>query len=268
MKNAAVVAVFLVLVACTVNMYDYSTSSGSGKPPRPDTVYIETGSATLPGTYPVPVPPVTPDTLLSRYPLMGGYVAVEECGSWSRFTLFGCKTETDGVALELRPVMVSFTSSDGSAQKEFQLEFTCRMQPHIIDSEIESSVLNGGTVSSSAGMIAMPVVTGTELVTLVANRTSFPFLAEQALAYDGNWLPDGTLMYDAVFNSSEWMVRDICSAEQLVASSESPDYRILFGDTERRLLQQFFDIFVVHGGEAPVLPVEGSGGSARGFGRQ
>ncbi len=261
MKNAVFVSVFLVLVACTVNMYDHSTSSGSGKPPRPDTVYIETASAIPPVTSPVPVPPVTPDTLLLRRPLLGGYVAIEGCEGWGRYTLFGCKTETDGVAFELRPVMISLTSSDGSVQKEFRLEFTCRMQPYMIDSEIESSVLNGGTESSSLERTVLPVVTGTELVTLVANRTSFPFLAEQALTYEGNWLPDGTLMYDAVFNISEWMLRDICSAEQLVASSESPDYRMLFGDTERRLLQQFFDIFVIHDGEAPVLPVGGSRGS-------
>ena len=251
MKISAVIAMLLVLGACTVNMYDYSSHSSEGGSQPPDTVYVvpESGSAPVP-------PPVLPDTVFSRYPLLhGGYVFIEECGSWSRYTLFGCKTETDGVAFELRPVMISTTSSDGSVNKEFKLEFNCRMQSYLVDSDTESSLLSDGSAPSAAGRIAMPVVTGTELVTFVANRTSFPFLAEQSVSYNGDWLPDGTLMYDAVFTLPQWMLRDICTAEQLVVSSESPDFRMFFGDSERRLLQQFFDIFVIHDGEAPVLPV-------------
>lgn len=254
MKGIAVVTGLLVLGACTINVYDYSTHPGSGGGSQPpDTVYIEPES----GSAPVP-PPAVPDTVFSKYPLLGGgYVEIEQCGDWSKYTLFGCNTETDGVAFEIRPVMISTTSPEGAVSKEFQIEFTCRMQSYMVDSDAESLIIDGGT-SSSYGRTALPVVTGTELITIVANRTSFPFLVEQAESYDGNWLPDGTLMYDAVFGTSEWMIRDICSAEQLVVSSESPDFRMIFGDTKRRLLQQFFDIFVIHDGEAPVLPVGGS----------
>lgn len=133
----------------------------------------------------------------------------------------------------------------------------------MIDSDVESLVMRSGVSPSTDSRTLLPVVTGTEVVTIVANRTSFPFLAERAESYDGNWLPDGTLMYDAVFSLPQWMLRDICTAEQLVVSSESPDFRMLFGDTERRLLQQFFDIFVIYDGEPPVLPV-GAGGSVIG----
>ena len=262
MKRIALTVGLLLLGACTVNHYDYSTHPDGGGSQPPDTVYIEIE----PETAPVP-PDLAPDTVISRHPLLGGYVEVEECGNWSKHTLFGCLTETDGVAFEVRPVMISVTSSEGEIAKEYQLEFTCRIQSYMVDSEAESSIINGGAVSATAGRIAMPVVTGTELATLVANRTSFPFLAEQALSYDSDWLPDGTLKYDAVFNSSQWMVRDVCTAEQLVVSSESPEYRMLFGDPQRRLLQQFYDIFVIHDGVAPALPVGGSRAVERSAGR-
>ncbi|MEA3265510.1 MAG: hypothetical protein U9P42_01015 [Candidatus Fermentibacteria bacterium] len=264
MRIIALAAGLLVIGACTVNVYDYSTHSGGGDGSMPpDTVYVSNPSSGF-----AEIPPVVPDTVISKYPLLGGgHVLIEECGDWSSYTLFGCRTETDGVAFDLRPVMVSTIASDGSAAKEFYLEFTCRIQAHMIDSDTENSLLDDGSAPSTSGRMAIPVVTGTELVTLVAHRTSFPFLAEEAMEYEGDWLADGTLLYEAVFNSSEWMVRDICTAEQLVVSSEAPDFRMIFGDTERRLLQQFFDIFVVHDGEPPVLPVGGGRSLDRGAGR-
>ncbi|MCK5130990.1 MAG: hypothetical protein KAR40_02430 [Candidatus Sabulitectum sp.] len=256
MTKIAVLAGLLIFSACTINMYDYSTHSGGGGVQPPDTVYVESSSP----AFPVP-PSAFQDTVYSRYLLLGGgHVEIERCGNWSRSTLVGCKTETDGVAFEVRPVIISVGSSRRSAAKEFQLEFTCRMQSYMIDSDVESLVMHSGVSSSTDGGTLLPVVTGTEVVTIVANRTSFPFLAEQAESYEGNWLPDGTLLYEAAFSLPQWMLREICTAEQLVVSSESPDFRMLFGDTERRLLQQFFDIFVIHGGEAPVLPVGADSG--------
>ncbi len=250
MKIITVVAALLFWGACTVNIYDYSSHSGGGSQP-PDTVFIESG----PESAPLP-PPFVPDTVFWEYDLIGeGHVEIEQCGNWSRYTLIGCVAETDGVAFEARPVMISVVSSDGAVAREYQIEFACRIQSYLVDSDGESSAVGSSTSLSSADRTALPAVTGTELVTIVANRTSFPFLVEQAVSYDGNWLADGTLVYDAVFSSSEWMIRDICTAGQLVVSSESPDYRMLFGDSERRLLQQFFDIFVIHDGEPPVLPV-------------
>lgn len=264
MKRIAFAAGLLVIAACTVNVYDYSTHSGGGggsKPP--DTVYVQNPSSGF-----AEVPPVVSDTVITKYHLLGdGYVLIEKCEDWSRHTLFGCSTETDGVAFDLRPVMISTTGSDGSVTKEFQLEFTCRIQAYMIDSDTEISLLDDGSAPSTSMGMTLPVVTGTELVTIVAHRTSFPFLAEDAASYEGDWLADGTLLYDAVFNSSEWMVRDICMAEQLIVSSNSPDFRMIFGDTERRLLQQFFDIFVIHDGEPPVLPVGGGRSVVRGTGR-
>ena len=258
MKNRVLMilsaALILAAGACTVNVYDYSTHSegswGSSQPP--DTVYLH------PDPDHITSPSTEPDTVTTRRALAGGgSVLIEECDNWVRYTLFGCKTETDGVAFEIRPVMTGITGSDGSVTRDFQLEFNCRMQSYILDSEDEGSTIGRSSGSSSVGRSVLPVVTGTNLVTLVANRTSFPFIAEQARSYDGEWLPDGTLSYNAAFASSEWMIRDICTAEQLVVVSESPEYRMIFGDDERRLLQQFFDIFVLHGGEAPALPVGG-----------
>ncbi|RKZ01594.1 hypothetical protein DRQ21_10410 [Candidatus Fermentibacteria bacterium] len=268
MKNRVLMILSTVLIlavgACTVNVYDYSThsegSAGSSQPP--DTVYVHSDPDHI------TAPSTEPDTVTTRRALVGGgSVLIEECDNWTRYTLFGCKTETDGVAFEIRPVMTSITGSDGSVTEDFQLEFDCRMQSYILDSDEGESALVGGSRSSSAGRSVMPVVTGTNLVTIVANRTSFPFIAEQARSYDGDWLPDGTLSYSAAFASSEWMVRDICTAEQLVVMSESPEYRMIFGDDERRLLQQFFDIFVLHGGEAPALPVGGGGAADMDSGR-
>ncbi len=246
---ASVFAGLLVLSACTMNYYDYSTHPAGSS--APDTVFVEPGS----GSITVP-PAVQPDTVFSRYPLLGGgNVEIEECENWSRSTLVGCKTETDGIAFEMRPVIISHIGEGGNIEKEFYVEFICKMQPGVFDSENERTVLSDGITSSTPAGLVMPVITGTEVVTIVANVTSFPFLAEQSESYQGDLLADGTLLYEAVFSLPMWMLRDICSAQQLVVSSESPGFRMMFSDGNRRLLQQFFDIFVIHNGEAPVLPV-------------
>ncbi len=247
-------AMIVVAGACTVNVYDYSTHSSSVRSAqKPDTVVVYSKPERI------ALIPTEPDTVTTRRALEGGgFVLIEECDNWIRYTLFGCKTETDGVAFEMRPVMTSITGSDGSVTEDFQLEFNCRMQSYILDSDDADLTPVEGSSSFPARRRVMPVVTGTNLVTIVANRTSFPFIAEQARSYDGDWLPDGTLTYSAVFSSSRWMLRDICTAEQLAVVSDSPDYRMIFGDNERKLLQQYFDIFVLHGGAALVLPVGGS----------
>ena len=256
MYKIAFVTCLLFMGACTVNVYDYSSDSnypgGTGSPP-PDTVYVEHGgSAVIP-------PPFFPDTVYSKYRLVeGGHVEIEESGNWSRYTLMGCKTETDGVAFEMRPVVVYATSADGEIAKDFQVGFSCVLQSFLVESDLESTILNDGIAPSEGEGILMPVVTGTEVVTIVAERTSFPFLAEQAVSYEGDLFPDGTIMYEALFTLPQWMLRDICTAGELVTSSKTPEFRMLFGERERRLLQQFFDIFVVHDGDAPVLPVRGS----------
>ena len=247
----------LFIGACTVNVYDYSShsshSGGTGVKP-PDTIYVEPGWEA--GLIP---PPVVPDTVYSKYRLVeGGFVEIMESGNWSRNTLVGCKTETDGVAFEMRPVAVYVTSSDGEITKDLQIEFSCVIQPFLIESDSEIIRLRDGVLPSTSEGTVMPVVTGTEVVTIVAERTTFPFLAEQAVSYSGDWLPDGTIAYEAVFSLPQWMLRDICTAGELVVSSKKPEFRMLFGQRERRLLQQFFDIFVVHAGNAPVLPVRSS----------
>ncbi len=254
MHKIILVTCLLIMGACTVNVYDYSSHPGGTSSQPPDTVYIEPGggSAVIP-------PPVVPDTVFSRYPLVeGGFVGIEECGNWSRYTLFGCKTETDGTAFEMRPVAVYVTSASGEIAKDFQIGFSCVLQSFLVESAIESIILNDGIAPSRSERTLMPVVTGTEVVSIVAGRTSFPFLAEQAVSYEGDLLPNGTIMYEALFSLPQWMLRDICTAGELFVSSKAPDFRMLFGERERRLLQQFFDIFVVHDGDAPVLPVRGS----------
>ncbi len=245
MKTVAMISL-LALMACTVNVYDYSSHSGSGGGGGtlpPDTVYIEDE------------PEIDPDTLLSEYDLLGdGYVAIEKCGSWSRYVLFGCKTETDGAAFVMRPVMEVDTVR-GLETRVFSLQFSCKLQSHLVEDSEESALLSGRSGVETVRTV-LPVVTGTELVTIVSDRTSYPFLAEESDSYDGNWLPDGTLAYDAVFTVADWMFRDICTTErQLVVSSETPEFRMIFGDNERRLLHQFFDIFVVNNGEPALLPV-------------
>lgn len=248
MKIVALIGL-LSLMACTVNVYDYSSHSGSsgGASLPPDTVYIEDEQEVE----------VELDTLLSRYNLLGnGYVTIENCGSWSRYILFGCKTETDGVYFVMRPVMEVDTVS-GLETRAFSIQFFCKLQSHLVEQSEESSLLSGRS-RESAGSSILPVITGTEVVTIISDRTSYPFLAEESESYTSNLLEDGTLAYDAVFTVADWMFRDICASErQLLVSSETPEFQLIFGDSERRLLQQFFDIFVVHGGEPPILPVGG-----------
>ncbi len=245
MKTVVMISL-LSLLACTVNVYDYSSHSGSGGGGGmlpPDTVYIEDD------------PEISPDTLLSEYDLLGdGYVTIEKCGSWSRYVLFGCKTETDGASFVMRPVMEVDTVR-GLETRVFSLQFSCKLLSHLVDDSEESSLLSGRS-SAVTGRTVLPVVTGTEVVTIVSDRTSYPFLAEESESYDGNWLPDGTLAYDAVFTIADWMFRDICTVErQLAVSSKNPEFSMIFGDNERRLLHQFFDIFVINNGEASILPV-------------
>jgi hypothetical protein len=247
----AVAAGFLVFAACTVNVYDYSSHSGSGEEQEPDTVFIG-GAGPEIGL--IPIPPVLPDTVVSIYPLPdGGQVRIERFGNWSRYTLLGCVAETEGISFEMRPVTESTVSPDGAVLKEYQLQFTCRVQSYLLDSG-EISSMTGNAPASSASVIVMPVVTGTELVTIVAGRTSFPFLEEESVSYVSKRLADGTLVYDAVFTMSNWKLRDISTAGQLVASSEDPEFRAVFTDASRKLLQQYYELFVILDGTPPVIP--------------
>jgi len=248
----------LVLVACTVNVYDYSSHSGAGEVQKPDTVYI---GVVEPESGLIPIPPADPDTVVSIYPLAGGEVRIEKFGSWSRFTLFGCITETDGVSLEIRPVMVSVVSPDGAVLEDYQLQFTCRLKSALADTERDDSAASAPP-SSSSSMILLPVVTGTELVTLIADRTSFPFLEEEALKLDTKRLFDGTLIYSAVYAMSDWKLRDICMASQLAASSQDPEFRVVFSDLSRGLLQQYYDIFVINDGSPRAFSGRGGRASA------
>lgn len=234
----------VVLVAsCTVNVYDYSTHSGSSSQ-EPDTVYVEPSP---------PAPPAEPDTTISRRALAGsgGVVIIENCGSWTRYTLKGCFIETDGVALEMSPVLIRTEADDGVESSTFQMVFILRLQDYMFGSD-SGDIFSG---SSGSGSV-LPVVTGTRLLALVVDRTTFPFLVEEANAFESDWSPGGTISCTAVFPIAEWEMRIICMADQIVAVSDDPEYRLLYGDTERRLLQQFYDIFVIHNGEAPVLPVQ------------
>lgn len=117
MTKIAVLAGLLIFSACTINMYDNSTHSGGGGSQPPDTEYVESSSP----AFPVP-PSAFQDTIYSRYLLLGGgHVEIEQCGNWSRSTLVGSKTETDGVAFEIRPVMVSVVLHTDLQQKNFNL---------------------------------------------------------------------------------------------------------------------------------------------------
>jgi hypothetical protein len=255
MVRVLVFVVAALLMACTVNVYDYSTHSGGGvyKPEHPDTVYIAPGPSEISAPT---VPPAEPDTIFSRRTLIGGgVVETAVCGDWTRHILTGCMVETDGVALEVRPVVIIRTSSDGAAVKEFKLIFNCRMQSFLVGSTGTGGSFSAGRSTSAGVGSTLPVVTGTELISIVADNTTFPFLAEESESYKGEWLPDGTLMYNAVYSIADWKMRAICTAENIIAVSTGPDFRIVFGEDSKRLLRQFYDIFVIHDGEAPVLPV-------------
>ena len=245
MKTGLVSALFLIAVACTVNVYDYSTNSGSGHY-KPDTVYVEQKP---PETYPVPT---LPDTVFSRRPLVGrGVVEIMEYGNWIRHTLTGCVSETDGAFLEIKPVVIYSTSLIGNISKTFEIEFHCRLQPFMVHGE----QLEPGTVSSSSG--ALPVVTGNELLRLVTGSTTLPFLEGENDSYEWQRLQDGTFQYVGVYSVADWKMRLICTAERMVAISDDPEFSLIFGDDSRRLFQQFYDIFVIHDGDAPILPVNG-----------
>lgn len=194
------------------------------------------------------VPPAEQDTVFtSRSLLGGGSVEIASSGGWRRHTLVGCVTETDGVALEMRPVAVYLQTGDGGVDKEFQMIFSCRVQPGYTRGEAGERVPDGSGV--------LPVVTGTRFMSIVADRTEIPFLVEESESHDRLILDDGTLACTAVYSIPDWMMRTICTAETLTAVSSDPEFRIQFGDDSRRLLQQFHDIFVVHDGEPPVMPV-------------
>lgn len=219
MKNTLIIISIVVLGGCSAKVND-----GSGVPPgEQDTVFT------------------------SRSLLGGGSVEIASSGGWQRHTLIGCVTETDGVALEMRPVVVYLQSADGGVDKEFQVAFSCRVQPGYTRGEAGERVPDGSG--------ALPVVTGTRFISIVADRTEIPFLVEESESHERNVLDDGTLACAAVYSIPDWMMRTICSAGTLTAVSSDPEFRIQFGDHSRRLLQQFHDIFVVHDGEPPVMPV-------------
>jgi len=249
-------AAFIILLACTVNVYDYSTHTGGGihKPVNPDTVYVEPGPPD--SSAPHTVPPAGPDTVYSTRQLFGGVVETATCGNWTRHTLKGCTARNEEVDLEMSPIVIVLTSSDGSTVKEFKVAFNCGLQafPAGWTRAGESSFSPGSSTSPGAGS-TLPVVTGTELVSIVADRITFPFLYEESESFQGRWLSDGTLTYSAVFSVPDWEMRTLCVAQNITACSTEPEFRVVFGEDSRRLLQQFYDIFVVHSGEAPVLPV-------------
>jgi len=176
---------------------------------------------------------------------------MENCGTWTRYTLRGCLIETDGVSLEMSPVLVRATDVDGVESSLFQMAFTLGIQDHSFDSEQQDIF-----PESQPSETALPVVTGTRLLSLIVDSTSFPFLLEEAEVFETDLLPGGTISCKAVFPVAEWEMKIICKGDQITAFSEYPDYRLLFGGNQRRLLQQFYDIFVIHNGEAPVLPVQ------------
>lgn len=245
MKRSFVSTFFLIALACTVNVYDYSTHSGS-EHYKPDTVYVEQKP---PETSLIPD---EPDTVFSRRPLLGpGAVEIIEFGNWKRHTLTGCVSETDGAFLEIKPVVVYTTSSNGSVSKTFEIEFHCRLQPFMVHSE----QLEAGAVSSASGVL--PVVTGDELLRLVTGPTTLPFLEGESDSYEWSRLQDGTFQYVGVYSVADWKMRLICTAERMVAVSDDPEFNLIFGDDSRRLFQQFYDIFVIHHGDAPILPVMG-----------
>lgn len=246
MTKLLIIASIAVLASCTVNVYDYSTHTGGGEKP-PDTVFVEPG-------IPPQIPPA-PDTVTSRRPLLGGgSVLTEKCGGWTRHTLFGCSSETDGASVELRPVVVRTVSSDGAEISEYSMIFLISFQDYMLDTAPGES-FDGSSGSASV----LPVVTGNELVSVIAGETTYPFLVEEAEDFDSDWLPGGTISCVGVFKVPDWKMRSICLAQQLIVSAEEPGYRLMFSDETRRLLQQFHDIFVIHGGEAPVLPVQADG---------
>ncbi len=224
----SVFALFLtaVMASCTVNVYNGgSTPPGGG------------GGVQV------------PDTIVTRQPLVGGgTVITEEFGEWTRHTLLGCRTETDGTLLEIRPAVNRTSARGGDTLTTFQITFACRAHG--------GSVESIGTETGPWPGSALPVVTGTELVRILADRTTFGFLIEDAEDFQSDWLADGTISYTAVFQVEDWMMRALCTAGNVVAVSGSPEFRLIFGDDARRLMQQFYDIFVVHGGSAPVLPVQ------------
>lgn len=247
MKKVFLSALFLIALACTVNVYDYSTHSGTAHY-KPDTVYTE--QSPPPGSM-IPVePPVEPDTVFSRRALAGGgSVEIMQCGNWTQHTLAGCVSETDGAFLEIKPVVVYTTSDNGRITKTFQLVFHCRLQPFMVSGE----ELDPGPYSTSTGVL--PVVSGRELLRLVTNNTTLPFLEGESDSYSWNQNQDGTFQYTGVYSVSDWKMRIICSAERMIAESDDPEFSLVFGDDSRRLFQQFYDIFVVHNGDAPILPV-------------
>lgn len=236
MKKLLSVSLILLVTSCTVNVYDYSTHSGGGTL-EPDP----------------PSSPSEPDTTVTRraLPGTGGVVIMENCGTWTRYTLKGCFIETDGVAMETSPVLVRTESGDGAESSLFQIAFTLRIQHHMIDSE-QGDVFPESQPSETV----LPVVTGTRLLSLMVDRTSLPFLIEEAEIFETERLPGGTISCNAVFTVEEWEMRIICTGDQITAVSEYPEYRLLFGENERRMLQQFYDVFVIHNGDAPVLPVQ------------
>lgn len=230
------------MASCTVKAYDYSSRSG-GASLEPDTVHAEPNP---------PEAPSQPDTIVTRRALAGGrgVAIVENCHNWTRTTLKGCLIETDGVFLEASPVVTTTISDDGVESSLFQMLFILRIQDYIPDSG------SGGIFAEpSASETALPVVTGTRFLNLLAGSTSFSFLVEEADVFKSGWIPGGTFSCTAVFPVEGWMMRSICMGDEIAAVSEDPVYRLLFGDNERILLQQFYDIFIVHDGEAAVLQV-------------
>jgi len=244
MVKVILLSVAVLACSCTVNVYDYSSHSHAGA--EPDTVYAEPAP---------PAFPSTPDTVITRRALSGtgGVVVIESAGGWTRYTLKDCLIETDGVAFETGPMFDLSVSEDGVQSTLFQIAFMMTIQDYMFGSD-QQSVFAGQ--STPEGTV-LPVVTGTRLLSLVADRTSFPFLVEEASLFESDWLPGGTVSCRAVFPVADWEMRIICSAEQLAIVSDDPEYRIVFGDNERRQLQQFYDIFVVHHGDPPALPVQG-----------
>lgn len=226
MRSAFTLFLAAIMASCTVNVHN-----GGSNPPG--------GGGGV----------QAPDTTVTRHPLTGGgTVITEECGNWTRHTLTGCRTETDGTLLEIRPAVTRTSTGSDEAVATFQVTFACRAQGG-----------SGGSIGTETGPgpgSALPVVTGTELIRILADRTTFGFLIEDAEDFQSDWLADGTISYTAVFQVEDWMMRALCTAENVIAVSGEPEFRLIFGNDARRLMQQFYDIFVIHGGSAPVLPVQ------------
>lgn len=155
------------------------------------------------------------------------------------FVLEGVTLETDGIVLEFRPEV----NRDGDGMPHARIRF--------------EGTVHGPrwSVTPPPDPDVLPVITGTTFIRMIGDRASVSFYREHALEFSHNGPdPVDPYRFSALFSIEPPVLKSILAADEFLLAGEDPDWRVLFGDSQKEACRLFLELAL--GGEDGT---EGSG---------